>query len=179
MTTTKRPALAFAAAGLTALALSGCGGTASSAGTDPSPAATATPDAAQAGKGSASSGDIAVSGAWVPVPARPDVGAAYLTVQNSGAEDDALVGAASTASQTTQIHTTEITESGASTMKQVEEVPLPAGGAAQLEPGGHHIMIMDIAEELAVGDTVTLTLSFDSGAEVRVPAPVLERGGGR
>lgn len=179
--TTTRPALALAAAGLSALALSACGAAASSGGAAAPSASASTTQGEQggAGKGSAQSGDIAVSGAWIPEPARPDVGAAYLAIDNTGEQDDALIGAASTASETTQIHTSETTESGASTMKRVDEIPVPAGGTAELKPGGYHVMIMDISDALAAGDTVALTLEFDSGTEVRVDAPVLERGAGR
>nr|WP_255429785.1 copper chaperone PCu(A)C [Streptomonospora sp. PA3] len=175
--------LAAAAACLTAAALSACGAGGGSGAAAPSPAAsTARPAAggdAQPDKGSAARGDIQISGAWMPEPARPDVGAAYLTIRNSGEEDDALVGAATTASQTAEIHTTKTADSGASVMSEVEEVPVPAGGTARLEPGGYHLMIMGISDTPAVGDTVTLTLEFAGGTEVEVDAPVLERAQGR
>lgn len=178
MTTIPHRMLILAGAGLAALALAGCGASGPADGASPSSAAStagAGGAAGDPGKGSASSGAIEVSGAWVPEPARPDVGAAYLSIDNTADSPDALVDVATTASEMAQIHMTETTGSGASTMREAEEIPVPAGGSAALEPGGYHIMIMDMSEKPAVGDTVTLTLEFDSGTEVEVDAPVLER----
>ncbi|MFD0804373.1 copper chaperone PCu(A)C, partial [Streptomonospora algeriensis] len=130
------------------------------------------------GRGGASRGDITVTGAWVPEPARPDVGAAYMTIGNGGEEDDALVAASSTVSPETGIHTTETSQSGAQVMKEAGEVPVPAGGSARLEPGGYHLMLMGIPEAPTAGDTVGLSLEFAGGTEIEVEAPVLERGHG-
>lgn len=169
-----RRLLALGAAALAVAALAGCG---SGSGGAAAPSASATADGAAAGreKGSASSGDISVAGAWVPEPARPDVGAAYMTVRNSGEKDDALVAASSSVSSETGIHMTEASESGAQVMKEADEVPVPAGGSARLESGGYHLMLMDIPEAPTAGEAVELTLEFDSGTEVEVQAPVLKR----
>ncbi|MDN6661387.1 MAG: copper chaperone PCu(A)C [Corynebacterium variabile] len=42
-------------------------------------------------------------------------------------------------------------------------ITVPAGDSFTLEPGGHHIMIMDSSEEIAAGDELNLTLTDDSG----------------
>ncbi|GAA4902167.1 copper chaperone PCu(A)C [Streptomonospora salina] len=164
---------AFAAAALAAGALAGCG---SGAGSGAAAAPDATAESAGPDKGGASSGPISVTGAWVPEPARADVAAAYMALGNDGEQDDALVSASSSAAPETEIHTTETADSGAQVMTGAEEVPVPAGGTTHLESGGYHLMLMDLAETPAVGDTVELTLEFDGGTEVEVQAPVLERG---
>lgn len=60
----------------------------------------------------------------------------------------------------------------AMTMRPVEAIPIPAGGEQALVPGGYHLMLMEPKGEIAVGDVVSLTLRFRSGATVTVDAPV-------
>jgi copper(I)-binding protein len=42
-------------------------------------------------------------------------------------------------------------------------ITVPAGDSLTLEPGGHHIMIMDSPDEIAAGDELSLTLTDDNG----------------
>ncbi|MFN8023814.1 MAG: copper chaperone PCu(A)C [Acidimicrobiales bacterium] len=66
---------------------------------------------------------------------------------------------------------------GAMQMQQVDKIALPAGQAVALAPGGYHIMLMELAKPLEIGQTFTLTLRFQSGStqdvsvEVREDAP--------
>jgi len=71
----------------------------------------------------------------------------------------------------------ETTESGAAQMVPVDDIPIPAGETVELASGGLHIMVLDIADPPQVGDTATITLTFDNGETVQVDAPVLERTG--
>lgn len=59
-------------------------------------------------------------------------------------------------------------------MQEVESIPVPAGETVNLEPGGYHVMLADLVEDLAVGDTVQLTLGFDNGESQIVTADVKE-----
>jgi copper(I)-binding protein len=63
---------------------------------------------------------------------------------------------------------------GSMTMQPVDAVELPAGETVALEPGGYHIMLLDLVEPLEVGDTIEVTLTFESGAEQTVTAEVRE-----
>lgn len=61
------------------------------------------------------------------------------------------------------------------TMVKVERVELAAGHEIAFEPGGYHIMLINLQRELAAGDTFALTLHFehaeDLTMEVKVVAP--------
>lgn len=120
---------------------------------------------------------LEVSEAWMPEPANPEVGALYLEVSNDTDEDDALVGVTTDASEEAELHTTESTDSGAGRMREVEEIPVPAGESTALVHGGYHVMVNDLPEPLAPGDQVTATLFFASGAELEFIAPVEEMAG--
>lgn len=171
-TVPKHRRLATAAAVLAALTLAGCAGSA-----PPAETKGAEPEH-HAVKGSASSGDLRVDGAWIPEPAMPDMSTAYLKVGNNAESDDALVDAETSASADTDLCSTPETGSGAAQMRVVDEIPVLGGGSTELRSGGFHLMVNDITEPLTVGDTVTVTLTFDSGTTVDVEAPVLERTSG-
>ena len=53
---------------------------------------------------------------------------------------------------------------------------LPAGKAVELKPGGYHLMLMDLKQQLKVGDTVAVTLVLEGADKkrqtVEVKAPV-------
>jgi copper(I)-binding protein len=98
-------------------------------------------------------------------------GAAYLTIRNTGAEPDRLVGIATPAAARADVH--EMAEAGgAMKMRPAGPLEIPPGGEVRLEPGGLHIMLMQLRAPLAQGGEVPLTLLFEQAGEVTVMAPV-------
>ncbi|MGQ4267441.1 copper chaperone PCu(A)C [Nocardiopsis changdeensis] len=135
-------------------------------------APTAADASPEASRGHAVAGDLEVSGAWVPEPANPEVAVLYLEVANAAARDAAITGVSTDASPEADLCSTETTDSGASGMRVVEEIPVAAGGATALVDGGYHIMLNDLPEPLEVGDEVEVTLTFDGDREAVFTAPV-------
>lgn len=123
--------------------------------------------------GAATDGQITVSDARVPVPAGPN-GAAYMTLTGDGAADR-LVGAETTIAERVELHESSMRE-GAMSMRQVDGVDIPAGGDAVLEPGGFHLMLVGVDRDLAVGDTVDITLTFERTGDQTVSADVVPPG---
>lgn len=122
----------------------------------------------------AASSEITVSDARVPVPPGPN-GAAYMTLANDGDADDRLIAATTDVAGSAELHETA-TDGGTMSMQPVEGIAVPAGGQAVLEPGGLHIMLLDVAGDLREGDTVELTLTFDVAGEQTVTAEVVPTG---
>ncbi|KOX10263.1 copper chaperone PCu(A)C [Nocardiopsis sp. NRRL B-16309] len=158
-----RPLAAPAALAAALLSATACGTPATA------PAADAAPEEA---RGHAVAGDLEISGAWVPEPANPRVAVLYLEVANAAHEDATITGVTTDASPDADLCSTETTESGASRMRVVEEIPVAAGGSTALVDGGYHIMLNDLPETLAAGDEVEVTLAFDGGREAEFTAPV-------
>lgn len=148
--------VAFLVAALSALALAGC------AGKEPPPAT------APAGP------PVSAAGAWVratPGQGAGQMTAAYLTLRSAGTQAERLIGARAEGAGAVEIHQT--TRQGeVMRMAPVDGVDLPAGGTVALEPGGLHLMLLDLAGPLAPGDVVALTLVFESGLELPVQAEV-------
>lgn len=58
--------------------------------------------------------------------------------------------------------------SGAMVMQQVATIALPAGETVTLEPGGYHLMFIDLVAPLEVGQSFTVTLTFAEAGEREV-----------
>ena len=101
-------------------------------------------------------------------------GAAYLTIMNEGSSDDTLLSAETDVAETVELHETTIGENDVMQMSPVENIPVPAGESATLEPGGKHVMLIGIQEGLVVGDTFDLTLNFEKSGVQTIQVEVTE-----
>lgn len=120
---------------------------------------------------------VSVESPWV----RTTVGAkdasmtaAFLTLVNPGDTEVKLVAASTPAAGMVQLH--EMVKDGdKSVMREAPGgIAVPAGGHQHLTPGGYHIMLMHVSQELKVGDQVALELTFSDGSKLSVSAPVKE-----
>ena len=117
---------------------------------------------------------LSVDSAWARVSPMVDrAGAAYMVLHNSGLSDDALVAVTSPAAAAVELHETVADpSSGMMGMQPVASIPVPAGGTTELKPGGYHMMLIDLVAPLVEGTTIELTLTFQSGTVLTVPAEV-------
>lgn len=107
-----------------------------------------------------------------PTPNGRDMTGCYLTLTAS--TDDRLVSVASAAAGEGQIHEMK-TENGMMSMAELTGgLPLPAGQAVSLAPGGNHIMLMGLTRPLAEGETVVMTLTFEKAPSAEVTARVAQ-----
>jgi copper(I)-binding protein len=114
-----------------------------------------------------------ISDAWVRPPMGPDRPAAGYLAITGGSEADALIAASSPIASDTQVHETTAGMSGMAGMQEVDRIEVTAGTTVRLEPGGYHIMFMDPdATMLTVGETVEITLTFETAGDVTVEAEV-------
>jgi copper(I)-binding protein len=97
-------------------------------------------------------------------------GASYMMIQNSGAADK-LLKAESDAAETVELHTVT-NEGGMMQMRPVPSIDVPANGSVELKPGGFHVMLIGLKQELKPGETVTIKLTFEKAGVVQVQAPV-------
>ncbi len=71
-----------------------------------------------------------------------------------------LVGARSPAADIVEIH--EMAMIGDTMkMRAVKAIELPANKAVALEPGGYHVMLIDLRKQISDGDAVPITLVFE------------------
>ena len=66
-------------------------------------------------------------------------------------------------------------ESQVMRMVKQENVPVPGGGKVEFAPGGLHVMLIGLNADLAVGDTIEVTLTFEKAGEITLQVPVKEQ----
>jgi len=118
---------------------------------------------------------VAVMNAWVREahPSAP-VNAGYMTLVNVGEQDLELVRVESAAFETIEIHEM-VPVDGMMRMREVGDLVIPARGQIALEPGGKHLMLRGPHSHLKTGDTIDMTLTFESGRQQTVAVQVAAR----
>ncbi|MCG5213013.1 copper chaperone PCu(A)C [Streptosporangium sp. KLBMP 9127] len=160
-------ALLFAAA----VTLTGCSSpaTGTAVPASPSPAA-ASP--------SASAPALTISDPWVKT-AEKGMSAAFGTLVNNSDNEVRVVSGASPLSSRIELH--EVVEAEGKMVMRPKEggFVIPAHGTHRLEPGGDHIMLMDITEEVRPGAQIPFTLTSDGGATLKFTATGKDFAGGK
>ncbi|MBB04654.1 MAG: copper-binding protein [Pseudooceanicola sp.] len=100
-------------------------------------------------------------------------GAAFMVLQNTGAEEDRLIDVLSSAAKMVALHTHVQSDDGVMSMREVEQgIVVPAEGRAELARGGDHVMFMGLTAPFEEGATIEATLVFEVAGEVPVELPV-------
>lgn len=120
------------------------------------------------------SAQVKVADAWAraTVPAQKASGA-FMRVT---AEKDArLVGVKSPVAGVAELHEMSMVDN-LMKMRAVEAIDLPAGRVVEFKPGGYHVMLLDLKQQLKEGETVPITLLVEgkdgSRSSVEVTAAV-------
>lgn len=122
-----------------------------------------------------SAGKIYIAHPWSrPTQPGMPMGVAYLSLENRGATADALISASTPAAARVEFHQTTITE-GIARMRPLAEVALPPGKTVKVEPGGIHMMLVELQKPLEAGTQVPLTLVFREAGKVEVVLHVEQR----
>jgi copper(I)-binding protein len=98
-------------------------------------------------------------------------GAAYLKIRNAGKAADALLGARSAASESVEIHES-YQDMGMMMMRPVERLDLAPGKTVELKPGGYHLMLLNLKQDLKPGASIPVTLRFRNAGEVPATAVI-------
>jgi copper(I)-binding protein len=124
--------------------------------------------------GPATAGPLTITDAWArATPPGARTAAAYLTIANDGAAADTLLGVSTPSARTVEIHA-HLLEGGLQRMVELAELGLPGGQAVSLEPGGLHLMLVELTAPLAAGATVALSLRFAAAGTVELEVPVID-----
>ena len=107
-------------------------------------------------------------------PAVAENGAFYMMLTNNSDSDDALLSATSDACGMIELHEMYDKGDGVMGMRRVEggTIPLPAGGNAELKPGGLHVMCMGKQVDFEAGTEIPLTLTFENAGDMEITAVI-------
>lgn len=145
-------------------------------GSPSAPSGSATPIAAAAGATAASDASnvskaLTLTDGWAK--AGTGMTGAFGTLTNTTDAPITITTAASDAASRTELHTMSKQDDG--TMKMVQKeggFVVPAQGTVKLVPGGDHVMLIGLKEELRNGDQVRITLTSTSGESYEWTVPV-------
>lgn len=115
---------------------------------------------------------LKIDGAWARATAgMARNGAAYMTIHNLGPVADRLVAASSPIAGTVELHA-HLKDGDVMRMRPVAAVEIAPGEPAVLQPGGLHVMMLDLKASLKDGDSFPLTLTFEKAGKVTVSVDV-------
>lgn len=87
--------------------------------------------------------------------------AVFGTLTNTTGSDITLTGAATEVAGLVEIHEMAMID-GEMKMQELDGgLVIPAGQSVVLEPGGNHIMLMDLSAAIEAGQEISVTLNFD------------------
>lgn len=117
-------------------------------------------------------GALTISHPWSrATAASAKVGALYLTVANTGAEADRLLGVSTDVAARCELHLSGTT-GDMMTMRMVDTVEVPAGGSASFAPRAAHVMLMGLKAPLKKGASFPAVLHFEKAGDVTVEVTV-------
>ena len=110
--------------------------------------------------GWAHAADVEVVAPWTRATVRLlKVSSAYMELRS--AQGATLVGASSPVAGSVELHEMRM-EGDLMKMRLVPRLPLPAGKPVVLKPGGYHLMLYDLKQQLQEGTRVPIRLEFES-----------------
>ena len=119
---------------------------------------------------SAAHAEVSVQDAWIraTVPQQKVTGA-FMKITSTA--DAHIVGIKSPIADRAEIHEMKM-DNGVMTMRAVPSLPLGAGKTVSLAPGGYHIMLFGLHQQVKAGDSVPLTLLIEDSQKQRTAVEV-------
>ncbi|MGM0547389.1 MAG: copper chaperone PCu(A)C [Bacteroidota bacterium] len=117
-------------------------------------------------------GKIALDNAWARPGSQGEKSAAYLRISNGTASTDTLLSFSSDAADTVELHESIENDDGTTSMQPADQQVIDEGDKLHLEPGGLHLMLIDLKRDFAVGDSLQISLEFARAGTLTTTAPV-------
>ncbi len=115
---------------------------------------------------------IEIADAWARPGRINGVSAIYMNVLNGSADTDTLISLSSSVAGLVELHETYELDNDMMGMREAVNPVFPGKGVVSMQPGGLHIMLMQLNEVLNEGDQINLILDFALAGEITVTAPV-------
>ena len=118
---------------------------------------------------------ITVRDAWMRATAEGKNGAVYFVLQNDSTQQDELIDVSSNLADAVEMHESSmVAGTDVMQMRQVSSVALDAGSEVTFAPGGLHVMLVGVKNELKVGDMIEILLHFRNHADIPVNVSVAD-----
>jgi copper(I)-binding protein len=114
---------------------------------------------------------IEIRDAWSRPASQGDNGAVYFVIENHTFDRHEMTGAASDVAQAVEIHESRM-DGDVMQMHHMSSVSLEPGAEVTFEPGGLHIMLIGLQQDLKEGEHFEVTLQFRDFEDIRLQVPV-------
>lgn len=98
--------------------------------------------------------------------------AAFGVFTNNSDEDITLIGGSTDVAGKVEIHEVVMVDDEMKMQPIAGGIVIPAGESVTLEPGGLHVMLMELTRGLELGEEIELTLKFDGHPDLKLVLPV-------
>ena len=116
--------------------------------------------------------DISITDPYArAVPPNQPNSAAFMVLDNSSDTPHAIISAASPVAEVVELHT-HVEVDGMMQMRPIAKIEIAAKNQTELKPGGLHVMLIGLTQQLKPGDSVTATLHYEDGSSEEISAPV-------
>ena len=86
----------------------------------------------------------------------------FMILNNKTDAIQSIVNAQSSAAKVVELHT-HVHEDGMMKMRRIDKIDIPANGQTVLKPGGLHVMLMGLNQQIEEGRPVEVILEFANG----------------
>lgn len=117
-------------------------------------------------------GKMTLEGGWARPGSKGQTSAAYFNISNGTASPDTIVSVSSPIAQKAGIHESYKGENGLSGMRPAPNQVIAAGTDLYLRPGGLHLMLMELKNKVAVGDSIQISVTFNRNGTKTIRLPV-------
>lgn len=105
------------------------------------------------------------------VPPGQKNSASFMTINNPSDQDFSVVKASSSVADVVELHTHTKVD-GVMQMRQVPQIDVKAKQTTALKPGGLHVMLIGLKQDLKEGEQVTVELTFNDDSTQSITMPV-------
>ena len=114
-------------------------------------------------------GSLKISAPWArATPKGASIGGGYMTVTNTGATPDRLVGGSTDISKSFEVHEMSM-DNGVMKMRMLAKgLEIKPGQTVTFKPGSYHVMFIGLKHQLVQGHHFKATLQFEKAGKVNV-----------
>jgi copper(I)-binding protein len=116
-------------------------------------------------------GVIEIKNAWMRPGAKDMNTALYFEVKNNSSQADTLYDAKSGLAERVEVHETYM-QGDMMGMRPAKAVEIKANSTFKFQPGGHHVMFINLKQNLRKGSSAEVTLYFRHAGEIKIKPEV-------
>ncbi len=124
-----------------------------------------------------SNGGIEVHEPWSRPALQGGNGAVYFELHNHAETGDELLSVSTDVANVAELHLSSVDENGVMQMQMQPSIPLGPDADVLFAPGGLHIMLIGLKQDLTPGETFDVTLHFKNHEDITLTVTVLDEGG--